>query len=291
MGEFMIVVGESELAKNIANSLGVDYCEIMSTQFPDGEISICVPEEVKGNEVVLVQSIKENVNSYLIKLFFTAYTARDLGAKKIIAVIPYLVYARQDARFHPGESVSSNIVGRLLKDCVDEVITIEPHLHRNKTEDIFKQIPLNAVSAVQSIGGYLQNRESLLLVAPDKGAQDLVKNLSDFLNCEYLFLKKQRIDNHTVDIKLSEDKEIKHKEIVVLDDIISTGGTMKNTVKLLQEKGAENIICIGIHGLFIGNCVQALSEAGANEIISTNTINSEHSKIDVSGAIAEAVKK
>jgi ribose-phosphate pyrophosphokinase len=287
----MIVVGHSRIAKTVAEKLNLPFLKVERNSFPDGEVDVRFPEGIKGKDVLLIQTIHGNPNDYLIELFFMAYTAKDLGANAIKAVIPYLVYSRQDTRFRSGESISSNIVSQLLEDCIDEVYTIDPHLHRNGIKKIFKKIPAHELTSIPVIADYIKSRwKKPVIVCPDKGAVRIGGKIAEILGCKVVYLDKKRLDAHTVEIVISEDIDFSDKQVVIVDDIISTGGTLANTIKIVKERNAPNVYCIGIHGILIGHCLDKLLAAGADEVITTNSIKRGTSKIDISGIIAKALK-
>jgi len=288
----MIVVGHSRIAKKIAKNLNLHFLEVERSAFPDGEIDVRFPEGIEGKDVLLIQTIHGNPNDYLIELFFMAYTAKDLGAKSVKAVVPYLVYSRQDTRFRSGEAISSNIVSELLEGCIDEVFTIDPHLHRNGLKEVFKNIPAHELTTIPVIAEYIKSRwPNPVIVCPDKGAVRMGGKIAEQLGCQVVYLEKTRIDAENVEIHMSEEIDVSDKQVVIVDDIISTGGTMAEVVKLIKEKNAPNIYCISIHGLLIGNCLDKLLAAGADEVITTNTIRRGTSKIDISGVITEGLRK
>ncbi|MBW2994712.1 ribose-phosphate diphosphokinase [Candidatus Woesearchaeota archaeon] len=288
----MIIVGHSRVAKDVANQLNLPFFEVERSEFPDGEVDVRFPEGINGQDILLIQTIHGNPNDYLIEMFFMAYTAKDLGAKSVKAVIPYLVYSRQDTRFRSGEAISSNIVSELLESCIDEVFTIDPHLHRNGLGNIFKKIPAHELSSIPAIADYIKNRwQNPIIMCPDKGAVRIGGKIAEILGCKVVYLHKNMVNSELVEITMSEDVDLSDKQVVIVDDIISTGGTMAKVVQLMKEKNAPNVYCIGIHGLLIGNCLDKLLEAGADEVITTNSIRRETSKIDVSNVISEALKQ
>jgi ribose-phosphate pyrophosphokinase len=287
----MIVVGHSRVARQVAANLNFPFLEIERAEFPDGELDIRFPEGIAGNDILLVQTIHGNPNDYLIELFFMAYTAKDLGAKSVKVVIPYLVYSRQDTRFRSGESISSSIVSQLLEECVDEVFTIDPHLHRNNISHIFKKVPAHELTAIPAIADYIKKRwNSPIIVCPDKGAVAIGGKIAELIGCKAVYLEKIRTTPEKVEVKLNEEVDFNGRQVIIVDDIISTGNTMAETAKMLKDKKAPFVYCIGIHGLLIGNCLDKLLAAGVDEVITTDTIRRGTSKIDISGVISDGVR-
>ena len=308
----MIVVGcshGSHLAKKIADKLKKPYFPLEVTHFPDSEIKLRYKINIKNKDIVLVQSFYGNVNDCIIEALFAAETAADLGAKKITLVAPYFPYLRQDKRFNQGECISLRTIAKNVDEDFDRVIIIDPHLHREKTlKHIFK-ISSTKLTADHLIADYIKKHiKNALIIGPDVESYKWAEKTAEIIGCESAILKKDRISarkvkvsfNKRIDTKKSKalfvsskiPKEffldIKNKNIVIVDDIISTGHTLLETIKLLKKTGAKKITCICVHGIFAENGLKKLRRTGA-KIISCNTIPNPVAKIDVSEIIAKAI--
>lgn len=288
----MIIVGcpsSAELAKNISRKVkGAKFSLLNSKKFPDGETRLRFEKNVKGEHIVLVQSLF-NPNDKIIEILFAAHTAKDLGAKKVTLVAPYLSYMRQDIRFYANDCISAKVQGELFK-VFDEVITIDPHLHRiHSLNKVFKKgIRLSANSLIADyIKHHLKNP---LVIGPDAESYQWADKIAEELHSHAIVLKKKRYNSRHVAIKLKNNISLKGCEVAIVDDIISTGHTMMETVKEAKKHGASKVYCICVHGLFADDAITKLKKLGAH-VISTNTVPNESSKIDVSGIIAKALSK
>lgn len=284
-----IVFGGSnsqDLARKIARKLKAPYASLIIKHFPDGETNLRLPANVKNKEVILVESMHPNPNEIMIEIIFAARTAKELGAKKVTIVAPYLAYMRQDKRFYPRECKSNTIMSALMT-CGDKIITVDPHLHRIKSlKDIFN-IPAKRVSANESIAKFIKkNIKNAIIVGPDSESYQWAEAIADKINLNAVVLKKKRYSSRKVRIKVKEDVEFKNKNAVIVDDIISTGHTMIEPIKQIKKMGAKKVYCIGVHGLFVENALKKLKKIGA-KVITTNTIPNSVDKIDISKAIVK----
>jgi ribose-phosphate pyrophosphokinase len=288
-----VLVGSSskELGVKVAQELNLKPILIESKIFPDGESYIRIPEEKIDEELILIQSTHPPQNKHLIELFLMLDVAKDLGAEKITAVIPYLAYARQDKRFRSGEAISIKVLARLIKEAgADKFVTF--NIHKEKILEFFNIKSIN-LSGGSAIGGYfLQNGVSNpYVVAPDEGAYYLALEVSKALNCECTYFEKKR-DRVTGVVKTEFKKlNVKDKTAIIVDDIISTGSTIANVAEILKTQGAEKIYAACIHPILIGDAQNKMKAAGVDEVLGTDCIPSEVSKITVSKILAEALKR
>jgi len=285
----MIFAGthSEELAKKIAKKTKQGYSTLCIRQFPDGELYLRYMKPVRGRNITIVQTYHPEPNMALLQSHFAIKTAKELGARNVTLVAPYLGFMRQDKRFHTGESKSNTIMTGLL-DFADHVVTIDPHLHRvRKLSEIFKT-KTTRLSANTLIEAYIKkNVKDPWVVGPDAESYQWAKHIAENIKAHATILRKKRYSARKVRIVV-KDVDVKGKNIVIVDDIISTGHTMIEPIKQLKKMGAKSITCICIHGLFADNALQRLKKLGA-KVISTNTINNPASKIDVSGLVAQAL--
>jgi len=260
--------------------------------FPDGERYIRIKEELRNCHAIVVQSTTPpDPNRSIIELCFLLETLKELGAEKVTAVIPYFAYARQDKRFLPGEAISGRIVCDMVQNSgADEVITVD--IHNKRILKNFK-IPAKDVSAVPLLGDYLNKfkPDNPLIISPDEGAIERAKMLSEFMDAEYVSFSKFR-DKHTGEIEI-EMKEINvvDRDVIIVDDIISTGGTMARAVEIAKSQGANRIYTVCTHAILVGDSRFRILNAGANEIIGTDTVPSDVSLVSVAPVIAEALEE
>lgn len=276
-----------ELAKKIARHLNAQYSELFVEKFPDGELHIRYLTDVKNKKVVLVHSMHPQPNEAIMETIFAIHTAKKLGAKEVVLVAPYLAYMRQDKMFHPGECVSNTIIAQLLS-CADRIVTIDPHLHRiNKLSEIFAT-KTTTLSAMHAISKYiLDNKINGLLVGPDIESTQWASTVAQETGLPFTILHKKRYTARTIRTKVHAN--VHGKNVVIVDDIMSTGHTMIEPIKQLKKLGAKKIVCIAVHGLFAENALELLRKTGA-EVLSTNTTQTKASKIDISETIAEALR-
>lgn len=275
----------SNLAKKVASLTNSQYSKITSRKFPDGDSYIKLEKSPKNKKFVMIVSFAHEPNTKIIETLFAAKTAREYGARKIILIATYLPYMRQDARFNNYEAISAEIILPLLAHNVDELIAIDPHLHRIKK---LAELSSNAHSITSNslIANFIAKKfKDYQLVGPDEESHQWDKLIAKALNRDATILKKQRLSSYKVRIT---SKKL-GKKILIIDDIISTGKTILETIKIAKKQGAQKIVVIGIHGLFINNCDREIKKYA--ELISTNTVPNAYAKIDVAPLIAENLKK
>ena len=228
----------------------------------------------------------------LFDIVFAAETAKDLGAKKVILAAPYLAYMRQDKRFHPGEAVSSRIMAKLLNNSVDKVITIDTHLHRYRSmKEVFK-IPAKNLTANLLIADVVKKKyKNTIILGPDWESYQWAEAIAKRIGVESTVLEKTRYSSRHVTSKMVKKVDIKGKTVVIVDDIISTGHTIAEAAKKAKSLGARKIVAIGVHGLLVENAVSKLKKAGVSEVVTTNCIEHPTNKIDVTGLLADELKK
>lgn len=280
------------IAKKVAQQLKATFSPLTISQFPDGDIYLKFNTPLKGKKVVIVNSLQPHADMSLFDVIWTAETAKDLGAKKVILVAPYLAYMRQDKRFHPGEAISSRIMAKHLNSCIDKIITIDPHLHRYKSlKDIFT-VQSVSLTANQIIGQYIKKKiKNPVIIGPDWESYQWAEAIAKEVGCENTVLEKTRFSSRHVTSKMTKEVAITGKNVLIVDDIISTGHTMIEAAKKAKAAKAKSIIGIGVHGLFVENGLSKMKKAGFNQIITTNCIEHATNKIDITLLLVEELKK
>ena len=269
------------VAEDLAKITKSKLVNAISKRFPDNELYVRILDEINGKDIVIVQTTYPDPN--IIELFLLQNAAEEAGAKSITVVIPYYGYARQDTKFQNGESISAKALAGLISLNADKVITIDPH--KEHILDFFSTSAYSC-SAVPEIAKYLKQKNIDMVLAPDKGAVDRAKKASKIINCDFDYMEKIRIDGNTVEIK-PKNLDAQNKNVAIIDDIISTGGTMALSIKELKKSGAKKVYVACTHGLFAGEAIKKLSSAGCEEIISTDTIVSDFSKVKIAPCIAK----
>lgn len=276
-----------ELAKKIARKLKCEYSTLKVDKFPDSEVYIKYLKDLKGKEVVLVNSFHPYANKALVEILWAAYTAKDLGAKKVTLVAPYLGFMRQDKRFNPGEAISAHIASGLLNKAIDKLVTIDPHLHRIPKLSLIYKIPNKTLTANNVIAKYLKKHfKNEVIIGPDAESYQWAKTIADKVDAQATILKKHRYSSRKVAVKLQDDINIKGKDVVIIDDIISTGHTMIEAAKTAKKLGAKNIYAMCIHPLFVEKSYPKIKKY-FKKIISTNTITHKTNDMDVSSLLCE----
>lgn len=272
------------------------YCdyeigEMVLHQFPDEETYIKINSDIRNRKVVFVGSL-DYPNEKLLPLLFAAKTARDLEAKEIGLVAPYLAYMRQDKQFNPGEGVTSKYFASLLSQYFDWLITVDPHLHRLHSLNEIYSIPTFVLHAIDPIADWIKNHvEKPILIGPDKESEQWVANIAQKANAPFTVLEKIRISDRMVEVSLPQIEQYKNHIPVLIDDIISTARTMIETLKHLKNLQMKPPICIGVHAVFAGNSYEDLLAAGASKVVTCNTIKHVSNMIDLSDVITNALKK
>ena len=298
----MIVIGGSastELADKVAKELGEKPGEIEVKKFPDGERYVRIHDEVKGQDVALVQSLYRTPDEYIFEYLLIADTLRDMGANSIIGVTPYLAYARQDSRFYPGEALSSAAVAKLFESAgTTSIITIDCHLHRLGDVSKVFSIPAHNLSAMPSLGRYAHDvlkPKNPVVIGPDEEADQWAGTVAKELNAEHTTFTKKRIRKEgETNSKLemdTGDMELKGRDVVFADDIISTGGTIVQAAKAAKKKGARRMFVLCTHPVLADAALRKVKAAGVTRVVGTDTIPSPISTVSVAPVIAAALRQ
>jgi ribose-phosphate pyrophosphokinase len=272
------------VAEDLSKELNTPIAETISKRFPDDEFYFRLENDVSGDHVIIVQTTYPDPN--IVELLLIQNAVEEAKAKEISIVIPYFGYARQDTKFKDGEPISAKAMANLISLTADRVITVDPH--KEYILDFFSTQAFSC-SAIPEIANYLKNKKIDMVLAPDKGALDRAKQASKIINCDFDYMEKTRIDGETIEInpkKLNSE----NKNVAIIDDIISTGDTMAKSIQELKKHGAKKVFVACTHGLFAGDAVKKLTNAGCDDIISTDTIISKFSKVKISPAISPFFK-
>ncbi|MCX8003825.1 MAG: ribose-phosphate diphosphokinase [Burkholderiaceae bacterium] len=257
-------------------------------RFPDGEIKLTLPPALPPR-VVLLRSLAQP-NEKLVELLLASRAARELGAAHLTLVAPYLAYMRQDMAFAPGEAVSQRIVGAFLATLFDRVITVDPHLHR--IDDLRAAIPLPeavSLSAAPAIGAFLRQRvPGALLLGPDAESAQWVEQAAAAGGFAWGVATKQRHGDRDVRIALPA-LALRGREVVLLDDVASTGSTLAQAARAVYEAGAARVYVAVTHGLFVDGALAALRQAGVEAIWSADTVPHPTNAITVLPLLARAL--
>ncbi len=274
-----VVAGSASmnLGKRISAVGNWDFVMPEVKKFPDGEIYVRIPEI--DEEVLLVQTTYPNEK--IIELFLLQDALREMGVKRIITVVPYFGYARQDKVFKGGEAISARAMAGHISLYSDAIITID--LHAESILNWFN-VPSLHLHATEPIAKYLESLGVEVVISPDKGGYERAKMVAERMNAEFDYLEKTRLSGTDVVIK-PKNLNVEGKIVGIVDDIISTGGTIARAAEQLRVQGAKKIYAVCTHGLFIGYALENMKRVDG--FASTDTIESEHSKITVADVIVK----
>ncbi|MEA2089632.1 MAG: ribose-phosphate diphosphokinase [Thermoproteota archaeon] len=288
----MIVIpgpASQELGEKIAKLLNVETAPVVFKKFPDGETYIRLEGDLKGEELVIVQTTSPPQETRLMQLFLMADTAEELGAKTLTAVVPYLAYARQDRRFLPGEAVSIRTVAKLLATSgVNRLLTVNVH-----KEKVLKKFgfPAKSLSAMTVLAEHFKDKglAGAFAIAPDEGALGLAEEAGKVLGGGYGWLRKKR-DRYTGGITTEKKQfDVEGKDVIIFDDIISSGKTTANAVKILTEQNARRVYAACVHPLLMGDAEKIIMRSGAEAVVGTDSVPSSVSVVSVAPLIARAL--
>lgn len=274
----------SALAGLSAGELGV----LEVRRFPDQEAYVRLACDVAGKDVDLVCTLARP-DAQFLSLVFAAATARELGARSIRLIAPYLAYMRQDQRFRAGEAVSSVHFARLVSQHFDGLVTVDPHLHRRQTLGEIYPIPTRVVHAAASLGDWIaQHVAAPLVIGPDRESEQWVSAVATRANAPYVVLSKQRLTDRDVRISVPDLSAWKDRRPVLVDDIISSGHTLLAAAAGLSEQGVSKPYCVAVHALFADNAYAQLLER-FERVISTDTVVHPSNAIGIAALLAEQV--
>ncbi len=285
----MHVIGGSAstaLAERISRELGnAPFGIPFVKRFPDGELYVRVGGRIAGEDVVLVQSTRSDQD--VLELLLLADAIREAGAHRLFVVVPYFGYARQDRLFFPGEPVSARALARHVALDADAVVTVD--LHSPDTLRTFGK-PAFEASGIPAIARLLRERPVDLLVSPDKGGVERAKRMASILDRPWLALEKKRIDSEHVELSLPAQLplDLEGKHIVIVDDVISTGGTIVEAARLLKRHKVGAIAAACTHGLFLRDAFERI-EAVSDALFSTDTLDNPAEKASVAPDIAQII--
>lgn len=283
--------GNAPLAGALARRLGTVRGADAVRRFPDGETYVRLRTPVRGRNVVLVCTL-DRPDERIVPALLLAATARDLGARRVGLVAPYLAYLRQDARFVSGEGITSAYFGRLLSAGVDWLVTVDPHLHRHHTLDAVYTIPALARTAAPRIAAWIARHVARpLVIGPDAESAQWAATVAGTLGLPYLIFEKVRRGDRDVGISVPDLGRWRGYTPVLVDDIISTAGTMMATIRHLRRARLAAPVCIGVHAVFADDAYEALRAAGVARVLTCNTIPHASNAIDVADVLANGVRE
>lgn len=280
-----------DIAQDLIAHLGAEVGEMNIHRFPDGETVTRIHTPVAGRKVILVCTLDRPDDKYL-PLIFAAATLRDLGALEVGLIAPYLCYLRQDKRFRDGEGITARYFAKALGQWIDWIVTVDPHLHRIESLSDVYRVPTAVLHAAPAISNWVrENVSAPLVIGPDSESKQWVAEVADKAGAPYIVLEKTRIGDREVAISMPDNISGSDYTPVLVDDIISTGKTMMETVENLRVAGMAPPVCIGIHAIFAKTAHREFQQIGVKKLITTNSIRHATNAIDLSTIIADGVKR
>lgn len=261
-----------QLSESIVKELGLPLGKLEIIRFADSECRVRIEEDVEDKDVFLIQSLCNPVDENLMELLLLADAVKRGEPHKIIAVLPYHSYARQDRAHRSGECVSASVVTKLLESVgIDKLITVE--LHNESILGFFK-IPVVHVSGLSVFQSEVEKiRQDVVVITPDAGALKRAQKFAELLDLPLALIEKKRDLNQAHKIlSMRVVGDVKDKIAIVVDDVIVTGGTLVNAAYLLKEKGAKQVIAATTHADFVGGADKILSDSPLDKIWVTDTI-------------------
>ena len=283
----MIVISGSAsgmLSRALAQELGAVYGDVEVKRFPDRECYVRVLSDVRDQDVVIVQTTYPDEN--LVEYMLLKDAVIRGGASRIISVVPYMGYARQDKIFKDGEALSAQVVAHQIQDGSAAFITVD--IHTVKILDWFT-IPSMNVSLMKEIGEHFRGMGVDMVLAPDRGALDRAHSVAQVLDVPWDNLEKTRLDGETV-VMAPKKLDVQGKHVLIVDDIISTGGTIARASEALRSQGAARISVSCTHGIFAGGALERLQDELDN-LVSSDTVEQPTSRITAARAVAEAIRE
>ena len=295
--DFVLITGSSniDLANKVGNLFNKKVYNVIS-RFADGEIRVIIPENIRKKEVFIIQSTCPPVDSNLMELLLMMDAAKRASAKEISVIIPYFGYSRQDRKEQPRVPVSAALVADLIEHSgASRIVTVDIH---SEQEQGFVKIPWDNLYASYSLIPELKKNfgKNLIIASPDKGGVLRATAYAQLLNADGVAIVYKERDVKTTNISASLDLigDVKGKEVLLVDDIVDTAGTLIGAVELLDKKGAENISAAVTHGLFSSPAMEKIKKSKLKRVFVTDTIpqkNYERKEIiSVATLLSEAIK-
>ncbi len=291
MSELSVISGKSSenLAKELSKKIKANFVKSEIRVFPDGESKITLIGKLSKKKSIVVQSIYPPVDTNLVQALSLITKAKE-NSSEVIAVIPYMGYARQDREFLPGEIVTMNVLGKLFKSAgASKIIIVDIHSLIGLK---YFTIKTKNVTAIPDLAEYFKklSLKNPLVVSPDQGGIERAKEFAKELNSDYIALEKTR-DRKTGKIKIKTGNlaEVKNRDLILVDDMISTGGSIIKATQFLKKQKCKRIYVACTHALLMNDAENKIKKAGVTSIISTNTIPGKTSKVDISKTIAKAI--
>lgn len=275
-------------ARRFAKALSLPCKQVAVHRFPDRECLIRIPASA---ETVLLYRSLNDPDAKLVELILGAAAARDGGASRVILVAPYLAYMRQDKAFHSGEAISQRVIGRLLAQHFDALLTVDPHLHRIATlTEAVPGLTAVAVSAAPLLSTLIDPTQQPLIVAPDGEATQWTRKIAKRLRLSVLTGAKKRRGDREVVIRMNDLVRVRHRTVIVVDDVIASGSTVDRAAAVLLDAGASQVDAVVTHCLAAPEDLARLAASGIRSISSTDSVDGLTARVEIAQLLADAVR-
>jgi len=291
MTPIVIPGSQGLLAIKISRLTGFQLGYAQLEKLPYGEKYVRISTDVRGKDVILVNSLARNPDEMLIETIFLTETLKEYGANSVVGVFPYVPYSRQDRVFIKGEAFSLGIVAKMLRNSgIDRMYVVDFHQHRLGDLSEFFGIETKNLTAMHEIASYVKNFElnNPIVVGPDEEAVRWASIVAKELETDYILLRKMRVDAENVIIDTAP-KEVAGRDVDIVDDIIFTGGTVLQAVKALKRAGCGKIYVACTHAILSDDALKRILEAGVEEVVGSDTVLSPVSYVSVSPIISKAL--
>ncbi len=285
---FFATPGNEQLAQDLAELTSGEVGELELRRFPDGETYVRIASDVKGRDVFLVCTLA-NPDPQFLGLSFAASELRRLGSRRVELIAPYLAYMRQDRIFHPGEALTSRMFAELIQRHFDRLTTVDPHLHRHATLDEVYDITSTVVHAGALFALWIaEHVQDPVVIGPDAESAQWVESIALEAGAPWTVFQKERRGDREVRVKASDLFEHRGRTPVIIDDIVSSGTTMKQALRALLNERLRPAYCLAIHALCSRRIAQQISDNSAG-FLTSNTVPNANSEFDIAPLIADVL--
>jgi len=282
----------ASVGKAVAKGLKCSYSDILVEDFPDGEMRIKMVENPRGKKVVVLTSMAAEPNKDFIKALLVGGICKDFKARKVVLLATYLSYMRQDKHFTNYESMSAKYVVGALAEVYDKILVVDPHLHRIPHMRMLSRKACE-ISTNDVVAEYLRKsiKGDFVVIGPDGESSQWSGAVAHSLGKESYVLTKTRNSSYDVEVRAEKGSvlDLKGRNIVIIDDIISTGRTITQAVKLIKKKGIGKVTVVGIHGMLRKDAAKRVRKYA--DLVTTNTVLNKYAKIDITPLLVKEIKK
>jgi len=281
--------GNETMGHKLSTLLDAPLGQLETRQFPDGESYVRLADEVANLDVIFVCTLADP-DDKLLRLIFAADAARDLGARAVTLVAPYLAYMRQDHRFRSGEAISSRSFARILSGSFDRLITVSPHLHRYASLTDIYGIEAVALDAAPLFAGWItDNVKAPFLLGPDAESEQWVARVAELAGAPFAICEKIRNADRGVELSFPELQDLQGRQPVIVDDIVSSGATLIEAGKGLRSRGFSDPICLAVHGLHSARDGRRIRQH-VKGLLTTDSIPNGGTEIGLAPLIVQALR-